>query len=482
MKTSSALLTLAFLFGTSSAALAAATPEEAQRLTALFQSYIGAEPGVVTVVPTGDSYETTIDLAPYIAKIKEPGGSVSVSPVKLTLTGQGGGKWKVDQDQSFALALKVDGKLDMKVSLGGVKGTGVFDEALGAMESSVTDYNQLALEQTVTEAGGTSKISYSIANMRYETAMTGGAGGADGTVKSTYTDLRETIAMPAQPGGMPPLEFSIASPGGSSDGEFKGLKIRAATDAVAWLVAHPSQAAIVADQATLKEKLNAMMPVFASMSGTTSLNDLSVNTMIGKFGVQRLDVLVEANGVVADGKLREKFTFSGLQMPDGVVPPWAVSLVPQNFTLDFSVADFDLAAPIKMLIDSFDLSKQPPVPPEMEQQLLQALLPKGSVTLDLGPSEIIASVFDLKAQGSMTAGPAAMPQGHATVKLKGLDAIMAAIQAAPPEMGLQQGAPMVIIAKGMAKTEGDYLTWNVESTPTGSVTINGVDPTKMGAQ
>lgn len=102
--------------------------------------------------------------------------------------------------------------------------------------------------------------------------------------------------------------------------------------------------------------------------------------------------------------------------------------------------------------------------------------------MGLGPSEIVASTFDLKAEGSMTAGPAAMPAGQATIKLKGIDDIMAAIQAAPPEMGMQQMAPMVIVAKGMAKPDGDYLSWKIESTPQGSFTVNGVDPIKMGGQ
>ncbi len=483
MKSSAALLTLAFLLGTSAPALAAATPEEAQRLTALFQSYLGSEPGVVKVEPTGDSYAATIDLGPYIAKIKEPGASASVTPVKMMLTSQGGGKWRVDQDQPLSFTLKIDGKLDMKASFGGIKSTGVFDEALGAMASSVTDYNQVALQQVMTEAGGTSRIDYTIANMHHETTMSGSAGGADGVFKSTYTDLRETIAMPSPPGGgMPAMEFSVASPGGGSDYTLTGLKVKAATDILAWFVAHPSPEAIVADQAQLKEKLNALMPVFNSMSGTMNLEDLSVNTMLGKFGSQELSVLFDATGVVENGAGREKITVSGLQMPDGVVPPWAASLVPQNFTLDFSIADFNLAAPAKLLIESFDLTKQPPVPKEMEQQLLQALLPKGSVTIGVGPSEVIASIFDLKAEGAMTAGPMAMPAGQATVKLKGLDQIMAAIQAAPPEMGLQQGAPMIIVAKGMAKTEGEYLTWKIESTPQGSFTVNGIDPTKMGGQ
>ncbi len=105
------------------------------------------------------------------------------------------------------------------------------------------------------------------------------------------------------------------------------------------------------------------------------------------------------------------------------------------------------------MLDKLDLSKDPPLPPEIEAELQKALLPSGSVTLGLGPSEVIARIFDLKAEGSMTRGPMSMPAGQALLKLKGIDEIMAAVQNSPPEMGLAQMAPMIIMAKGMGKQE-----------------------------
>lgn len=53
-----------FLATASSAALAAATADEAGRITASLQTYFGSEPGVVTVVPQGDDYIVTLNAAP----------------------------------------------------------------------------------------------------------------------------------------------------------------------------------------------------------------------------------------------------------------------------------------------------------------------------------------------------------------------------------------------------------------------------------
>ena len=484
MKTSLALLAVLFLGSSSSGALAAATAEEAQRLTAALQAYLGSDPGVVTISPAGDSYALRLDAAPLFAKIKEPGFTASLSPLDMTLTSQGGGKWQVDQDQPLAFALKVEGAVDVSGKIGSLKGTGVFDEAMGGFVSSSTDFGGIAFDQTVTEKGVTTKISYSLGQVHYESAMAPADGGADGTVKYTMTGLKEVISAPASPdGSTPAMDFTVIAASGTQDATVKGLKPRAILDLMAWAVAHPSPEAMTAAQGELKDKLRAVLPVFASTSGVSTIDGMTIGTMMGQVGIARLDVTVEANGVVDDGRLREKFAVSGLSLPPGLVPPFAAGLVPSTFTIDFNLGGFNLAAPAKLLLDTFDLTREPPLPPGMEQQLLQALLPQGAVTIGLGPSAVIAKLFDLNVEGIMTAGPAATPLGEATVKLKGLDDVLTALQAAPPEMGMQQATPMVMMAKGMAKTEADgTLTWKIENTQQGGILVNGVDITKMGGQ
>jgi len=476
--------TLVVLMGCSAPALAAASSEEAERLTTLFQGYFGSEAGVVTVTPDGDTYRAKFDFAPHLAKIADPKVTASLTPFEITLADQGGGKWKVDQDQPMSFAFKVEGAIDMKGSIGGVKGTGVFDEALRAFESSVTDMTEFAFQQTVTDKGATTNVAYTISTMHYETATTGTGDNADANVKATITNLRETVDTPAAPdGSMPPMQFSISAPTGSQETTITGLKPRPIVELAAWLVARPSPEAITAEQAELKDKLRAALPLWRNVTGTSALETMSVNTMMGLFGIDRLEMLIDMNGIVADSHLRERFAFTGLKLPEGIVPPWAAGLVPSNLTVDFKVSDFDLAAPAGIIIDNFDLSQNPPLKPELEQQLLAALLPKMAVQIGFGPSEVVSAIYHLTAEGNMTAGPVSVPSGSALVKLKGLDEIMAALQAAPPEMGMQQVAPMVVVAKGMAKQEPDgFLSWKIESTPTGSVTVNGIDPMKMGGK
>ncbi len=478
---SSALLALGLLFGASAPALASATPEEAQRLTALFQSYLGREPGLVTVTPAGQSYAARFDLAPVIARLKVPGLSASVTPIAWTITPQGSGKWQVDQDQPLSISARIDGQFDFKAQVGAITGTGIFDEALGTFASTSTEYRQIAIEQSVTEQNQTARSLYTFALLKAQSASTGTGGNVDGSSTQSYSGFRQTTSLPAAPdGSAPAMDFTVSSPEGTQSVSYNGIRFKAMNDLVAWTVAHPSKEAAISGQAELKDKLRAALPVFARISGESTMKEVSLNSIAGSFGVREFGIAVDMNGIVADGRFREKLTFTGFRVPPELVPQWATGLVPENLTVDVNISDFNLAAPAAMIIDRFDLAKDPPLPQELDNELLSALLPGGSVTIGLGLSEILSTLYRLTAEGSMTAGPVAEPQGKGVVKLKGLDETMAALQAAPPEMGMQQVAPVLLLVKGLGKQGPDgYLSWSIESTPEGSVTVNGTDISKM---
>lgn len=480
MKSTAALFTLGLMCSVSPA-LAAATPEEAQRLTALFQSYLGTEPGVVTVTPNGEAYAAKFDVMPLIAKLDVPGFSASVTPIEYTITPQGAGKWKVDQDQPLSVAAKVDGQFDFKAQVGAVTGTGIFDEALGTYASSSTEYRQVAIEQVVTEPTQAARTSYTLASLKLVAANTGSGASVDGGQTQSYSGFRQMVSIPAAAdGSAPAMDFTVSSPEGTQAVSYTGIRVQALNELMAWAVAHGTKDKMISGQAELKDKLRAALPLWGRMSGDATMKQVSINSIAGTFGVAELGVSAEANGITADGRLRETFTFTGLSVPAELVPQWATGIVPKNFVIDVSVSDFDLAAPATLMIDKLDLAKDPPLPEGFENELVPALMPRGSVTIGLGPSEILSALYHLTAEGSMTAGPVAMPQGKALIKLKGLDDTVAALQAAPAELGLAQMMPVVLLAKGLAKQEADgLLAWTVESTPQGSITINGTDLSKM---
>jgi len=479
MKSTAALFTLGLMLGASGSALAAATPEEAQRLTALFQSYLGSDPGVVSVTPKGDSYAARIDVAPLFAKVKDPSVSLSLSPLEWTITDEGGGKWKVDQSQPLSFAFGVTGQAETIGTIASVTSNAVFDEALGTFASATAEMKDIRGEQKVTDKGLQTHVTFALESMSMKTAMQGTPESADGTTRYAYAGFKETISVPAAAdGSSPAMDITFASPSGSQDGTVKGLRTRAITELMTWFVAHRSKEAMIADQATLKERLRAALPLFDSLAGTNVMNDVTIGSMMGQFGVKQLQFGAEMNGIGADGRLRQSFSVSGLQMPAELLPPWAAGMVPEKFNVDVSVADFNLAVPAGIILDRLDLSKPEPIPNDLDAALLQALLPKGAVTVTLGQSQILAKLFDVTADGIMTAGPIAMPVGQATVKMKGMDETMAAMQAGPPD--IQQMGPLLLLMKGLGKQEADgTLSWKIESTPAGAITVNGADMSKM---
>jgi hypothetical protein len=276
------------------------------------------------------------------------------------------------------------------------------------------------------------------------------------------------------------MDVVTASPDGTQSAAIKALKPKAVSAVLAWLTTHTNAESAAAGQAELKDKLRAALPFFNSMSSSTAMNELSISTGVGQFGVKQLSFNTDTSGLLAEGYIRQRYGLTGLQVPPEIVPPWAATLVPQNASVDVDVRSFNFDAAAKLMIDKMDLTKDPSLPEGFEDELVKALMPGGAVQLGLGPSEILAQAFNLKAEGSMTAGPDTMPAGKAMVKLAGMDQLMAALQSAPPEMDMQNVAPVLLLIRGLAKQEADgTLSWAIETTPTGSVTVNGTDLTKM---
>lgn len=483
MKTSVSFLAfICFASASVPALAAAATPEEAQRLTGVFQTYLGREPGVAMVTPAGEAYDVKIDFAPLIAKIKQPNFSAEVSPVVMKLTDQGGGKWLVTQDSPLSYSAKVPGQLDMTVKVGALKSSALFDQNVSAFTSSTYDIADFSIDETITTPEAVSMhVAYNIKAMHYETAATPASADAmDSTFHAAMSGLTETFRVPVpQPGGMP-MDITVTAETGTQDGTIKGMKAQAIYRLIAWFVAHPSEEAIKASQVELKSLVGAGLPLFENLTTKGALQNLSVTTPVGPVGIANLGFDVGMNGVVAEGMVHEGFRADGLTLPPGLVPPFATDLVPQSFALDFKVSDFNLADPVRMLLDMIDLNEAKPTTPEENVKLLTALLPKGAVEISMGPSKVTAKLYDVDFEGSMTAGPVGVPLGAATIRAKGLDDVMKALQVAPPEM-IGNAVPAIIAAKGMAKTEADgSLSWKIENTISGTVLVNGIDVSKMG--
>lgn len=455
-----------------------ATPEGAAKLTEVIQTYIGAAPGVVTVAPEGDLYGVKIDFTPLLGKIPAPDFEASASPYEFKLADQGDGTWKMTQDQSFNLSVKVPGSFDVMVNVANYKSEGVFDENLKAFTSSTGTATDVTFKELVTaqDPAAATDVNYHIDSIDLKSSSVAGAtAGVDATSTIVASNMSETMNIPGIEGA-PPMAITLKAASYTADSTLAGFRPDAFYKLVAFLVANPDGPAITAQQDALKSIVKEGLPFFDTLKSVGTMQGLSVETPLGVFGATTAAVEVEANGIVADGKLREAISIDGLSIPAGLAPDWATDLIPSKLSIDFALSRFNLAAPADMIIGAIDLAKNPPMDESKSAELLAALLPEGAFDITLAPGGVTAPAFGLTYDGSMSVSPAGgMPVGKAKLALTGIDQIQAALAKAPAD---QQGqvVPMLGMAQGMAKPgENGELVWELEATADGAMMVNGMN-------
>jgi hypothetical protein len=203
-------------------------------------------------------------------------------------------------------------------------------------------------------------------------------------------------------------------------------------------------------------------------------------TPVGPVGIASLGVDVSLKGAVADGLLREAIRLEGVTLPPDVLPPFIEPLLPERFSIDFALEGYDAAAAAGLLLGLFDLPLGTPPGPEFEGQMIQALMPDGSVDIVIAPGEVANATYTLNYEGRMQAGPGMMPTGTAKVTATGYDAAMAVLDGAPDEMK-SDILPVMGMARGLAQEQADgSLLWDIDASQPGTFKVNGMD--LMGLQ
>lgn len=475
----SALLAALPLIFASTAVWSEATDDGAAHLVEVFQTYLGATEGVVAVEVDGDDYRLTIDAAPLVALAVEAGGSASLTPMVMTLTDNGDGTWAVAQDQALRLAFSIPGAVDVVEEVGSMTWEGVFDEALMTFTSGTGEMSDIKVAQTFSDPNsdpnsGQMAVEVSVASVTFD--MTGGAGatgGADNTVNITMTGLTETITTPSAE-GEPPIAVAVTLASLSETVTMKGMRPDAIYKIMAWFVAHPSEDAMKAGKADMKSILQAGLPLFEVMSASGTATDLAVTSPIGLVSVAEIGFAIDLNGVVAEGKFREAITLSGVTLPEGIIPPWAAPILPQTFSIDVQVTDFDPAAAADLVLGLLTLPDGAEPDAGFDETLLAALLPNKTVTIGLNPGALTGDGYELTYEGAMVVGPQSpIPTGTALITLTGIEKLQAALDAAPDDV---KGQAMmgVGMAQGMAKPGANgELVWEIDASTPGSLSVNG---------
>ncbi len=452
-----------------------ATQEGADHLTQVFQTYLSTTAGVVAVKANGDTYDLTLDATPLFAMAKDKSLTGTITPWQMTLTDNGDGTWGVVQDQAISISVSVPGEFDLKEDVASQKLDGTFDEKLLAFTTMKGSFSGVKVTESVTTPNAPlTTVDLGLDGGTFEgTGAAGAAGGADIAMTLIATGLTETVT-PGAAEGQPAMPVSIKAEGLSEEIKGTGIVSDGILKALAWAVAHPTQDAAKADKANLKAILTAGLPFFGNLNASGKVTKLVVGTPMGEVGIDEMGFAVDVNGAVADGKFREAFAVSGLTLPAGLVPAWAAPVLPQKFTVDVQVTDFDAAAGLTAALGALDQPDGMADQSALDKAVQEAFLPKGTVTITLNPGALTGDGYALTYEGSMVAGPSTtVPTGSAKITLAGADKLSAALNAAPDDMKAQ-GMMGFGMAQGMAKKDDKgNLEWDIELSKTGAVSVNG---------
>lgn len=476
------LFIAALLLSTSTlSAYAGTTPDDAAKLKAVLQGYFGSAADSLKIEPAGDGYKVSLDSSAISKAAQANGLDLTLQALTFDLTPMGGGKWKVHNDGPFSVSAKMKDQFDISEKAESMVTDGVFDEALGAFTTMNATAKKLAVKEMIVDPKGTT-IN---ADLKYDdiaTTISGAAAAAGGGVdvkiasKIGHGDLVEDISSV----GEQPLHLVIAMDGGTADGTLTSFKSLAMLQLFKFLSAHTTKEQLGKDQAAFKTLLTDLIPGFGTIDAKASLGKTTVQTPLGTFGTEKVGVTLAANGAVKEGKFSEGMSLEGLTLPPSLVPAWASSLVANHTSVTFALSGFDLESAAKAAIAAADFTKDPPISEAAGNALAGVLLPKGIATIALSNTVISNDTYKITVDGTVDAGPTAKPTGKAHVTAKGLDDIMKAIQAAPPEMGMQGGAAVIVVAKGMGTAGSDgTISWDVEATPDGKINVNGIDVSQM---
>ncbi|MCA0434506.1 MAG: hypothetical protein LCH46_14740 [Proteobacteria bacterium] len=487
MRYSRLLATGLFLISASTTALAAATADEAARIRTAIQVYAGAEPGVVDVKPSGDDYIITLDPAPYLAKVKAPNFSAKIDAVVLTARPKGDGQWDVSQTGPYNFNVAFDGQNSIDGKIAANEWKGVFDEGVASFLTSDFSLKNIVITQILSESG---MKTTSVSTIESWSGSSTGKPRADGAIDATGTNtlgpttVVSTMEPPpgTAPGSMPPLDYTATAAGGDTTSTVTGFRSKAILDLVAWFVARPSQELIVRDQAQLKEKIAAALPLWEELDSNGAYKTVNIKTALGDFSMATVGGGVAMSGVTEAGKLREAINFSGLTIPPGLVPPWSSDLVPHTFKLDFTVSGVNMKAPVDVMLAEADFAKDPPLSPESQLKLLPAFAPNGTMNVNFTGGEITSATNSISYDGDLLVNFTGIPTGKFNIRMKGMEETIAKVQvgATAADQMAQQAMGTLVAAKGLAKTEADgSLLWVVEILPDSKILINGVDPMSM---
>ncbi len=454
-------LGLVLLLGGAGRLTAAPDPALEQQLRAWLSGLTGVAIPELTlrITPEGDHYRAALPIA----------GAGGAGTISATLRPLDGGRWAVED-----LALPPTSRFSMRVpapddptmtvpaeatlSLAGQDGRMLIDPSLGSPSSFEARLRGVVLDV----AGG---VQHQHQQMdRYEThgTATPAAGGRldfeqDATIEGWRISADRASAE----------AFALQARALRANGRLDGLN----PDRLAPL-AHAIAALTVArqrDDAATRDALHQLVEALRDSVRSGRIEEAFDHLQIAMAGreatIGTLRLAFAADAPESRLASSINLELAGLEIPS--LPPAFAPWVPRRIVLHPVLSGVGVAELTRVAL----AATATPPDDEARDAALAGLFDGPGVTIGVDPLTIELPAARLDASGSVVVHGPGRYAGRAKVVLTGFDALMAQAQGDP---NLRAAAPVLIVARGLAKTEGDHLVWDVVASEKGA-TVNGVD-------
>ncbi|MBV9752036.1 MAG: hypothetical protein JO188_05920 [Hyphomicrobiales bacterium] len=490
LQSSRAVLLAAFLMGAAATlgprpALAeSATSEGAKTLAQSLIPYFGQsafDHGLITVTPKGEAYELRFDLQGIVDGFGVPKGIVEIDAFSYLVAPLPEGRWKVSLDSYPNFIVRVPnlqggGDDVVSVSAGGRAFEGIYDPKLAAFLSGTDKIARI--EEKIHGPHSDGDASITDMGMRLEGKGLPD-GSASGKVEGIAGHFKEKIDLKegAKPNSPPsaPINMTVDLGPITYRASFEAMRSKEIIDIIPFFAAHLGKQELIAHQDELKDKILAALPLFKSVDLTAKVENLAVDASFGHFGVKSLIESIHQTGFVAQEATELGFTIEGLSLPQGLVPAWAIPLVPSaaDLKIKFEMKDFDKIT--HAALANLDLRPDQTSDPA-KLATLTAMAMGSEPKLTLAPGHLSSPSLELYYHGDMALLP--QPAGTLTLEAEGLDKTIKRLQdAAKSDPELQQAVLGLNVAKGLAKPGANGRSVWVIGYAGGAVSVNGQ---KMG--
>jgi len=455
-------------------------PEQADALQHQLKDWIGTIVGPAVNLPelplhisaAGDSYRLEWPLAADQADAKI---TASLHPLD-------GGRWAIDNlalpaDASFSIAMPdaVNGAEPTKVSLrvGSQDSHAVIDPAFAAASTLALQLNDLAIVSDSAKQHQEQKIGHYAVSGSLTPAANGRLdldlqGSMQNWASAGHTEGGATVLFAADA-----LRATARIDGVNRDST--AALIAAAVGLVTTLpadVAVKGKDAELSDaaRAQLRKLIEATSDLASALHLTEEVDGLKVD-IAGTGGVSLKHAALGVGGESKDGRLHAWLDVGVDGIATPTLPPEMAAYLPQHVALRPSISGITTADLRAIALDAASDRKDDRIARDMAAIYAHGGLGVGldELAFDVGPAKLAGT-----AQLTATAPNAFSGEAHVTCK--GLDQLIDQVREKPE---MQQALPILIMLRGLARTEGDHLVWDV-AVHDGSFTVNGTDLSQLG--